>query len=270
MTYPPQPGGPHGQQPPQHGYGQQPQPGWGQQPQPGWGQQPQPGHGQQPGPYGQPQQTPFGQQGGGYPQQGPYGQQQGFGGYGGPGGQPPKKKNTGLIIGVIAAVVVLVGGGITAAVLLSGDSEPKTAAPDVAAGPSSGTGTSSPKPSTTESKNSGGQDKAAETAAKKFGDVMLASLKEGTMTASKFSEVACPGFIKEGQGAQQPPQTAPRVSVGKVSVAGDTGTFDLRMDDLVNAKGEKGFILYSMTLQKKDSGWLVCGKSTVKESRSTG
>ncbi len=262
MTYPPQPGGPHGQQPPQHGYGQQPQP--------GWGQPPQPGYGQQPGPYGQPQQAPFGQQGG-YPQQGPYGPQQGFGGYGGPGGPPPRKSKTGLIIGIAAAVtVVLVGGGIATAVLLNDGGDANTAAPDAPSSPTSDSSTSSPKTSTTESKNSGGQDKAAETAAKKFGDVMLASLKEGTMTASKFSEVACPGFIKEGQGAQQPPQTAPRVNVSKVSVAGDTGTFDLRVDDLVNAKGEKGFILYSMTLQKKDSGWLVCGKSTVKESRSTG
>ncbi|MGZ3146771.1 hypothetical protein ACVDFE_33205 [Lentzea chajnantorensis] len=60
------------------------------------------------------------------------------------------------------------------------------------------------------------------------------------------------------------------MTVGEVVVSGETGTFDLRMDDLVNAEGEKGFILYGMTLQKKDSGWLVCGRSAVEESRSTG
>ncbi|WP_434451872.1 Rv0361 family membrane protein [Lentzea sp. E54] len=93
MTYPPQPPGPYGQQPP-------------------------PGYGQQPGPYGQqgPQSGGFPQQG--YGQPGPYGQQPGYGGFGGP---PPKKSNAGLIIGVVVGVLVLVGGGITAAVMLSGN-----------------------------------------------------------------------------------------------------------------------------------------------------
>ena len=93
--------------------GQTPQPGYGmpgqgmqsgydapgQTPQPGYGmpgQTPQPGYGAQPG-YGMPQQPGYGM-----PQQ-PAG-----------GNQPPKKKKTGLIVGLIILAVVLIGGGIFA------------------------------------------------------------------------------------------------------------------------------------------------------------
>jgi hypothetical protein len=56
---------------------------------------------------------------GGYPPP-PNGPAYGAPGYGGPGGQPPKK-NTGLIVGAIIVVVALVIGGIVAAVMLTGD-----------------------------------------------------------------------------------------------------------------------------------------------------
>lgn len=83
--YGPPPGGPgYGQQPP---YGQQP--GYGQQP---YGA-PAPGYGPQQ-PYGQ---QPYGQQ--------PYGQQPG---YGAP-VPPPKKSNTGLIVGIAVLAVVVLG-----------------------------------------------------------------------------------------------------------------------------------------------------------------
>ncbi len=112
-------------------------------PQQPYGQQPDPyGQGQQPGQYGgYPQGTPSGgypQQGtpaGGYPQQGTpaggYPQQGGYdptaqypqnpyGGFaGGPygggfGGPPPPKKNTGMIIAIVAIVVLVLGGlGVT-------------------------------------------------------------------------------------------------------------------------------------------------------------
>ncbi|CAM5325837.1 hypothetical protein GCM10010329_38860 [Streptomyces spiroverticillatus] len=91
--------GPYGQpQPPQgqpgYGYPQQAPPAQGygypqQQPQAPYGQ-PQPQYGQQP-PYGQPPQAPYGQQ--------PY-----------PGGPEPKKKKTGLIVG-LAVVLVAAGAG---------------------------------------------------------------------------------------------------------------------------------------------------------------
>ncbi len=102
-------------QPPPNPYGGQPQqpgppPGYGHPQQGGPAQgggyayppQGQPGPYGQQQPYGQPQQGPYGQQ----PQPGPYGQQQQGGGWQ-VAPQPPKKSNTGMIIGIIAAVVVV-------------------------------------------------------------------------------------------------------------------------------------------------------------------
>jgi len=137
MTYPPQQPGGYGQQPDPYGqqpggqqpYGQPQQGGqpYGQQPG-GWNQAPQSGGfpaagqggypQQQPGGYPQQQSDQFGQQQYGQQPQygqpgqqpGQYGQQPGgqFGGYG---AEPPKKKKTGLIVGIAIAAVVLLGGG---------------------------------------------------------------------------------------------------------------------------------------------------------------
>jgi hypothetical protein len=114
----PQPVGPYpGDAPP---YGQQP-PGTQQFGQPQYGQQP---YGQQP-PYGQP----------------PYGQQQfGPANYWQP-APPPKRKRTGLLVGVIVAVVVLAAGGVgtwlalnrTAAAGSTGSATPQAAAVKLAA-----------------------------------------------------------------------------------------------------------------------------------------
>jgi len=96
MTYPPQPGQP------EYGQGEQQYPGQQQYPQGGYDQSgayPQQPQQQYPG---YPQQYP-GQQ---YPGQ-QYGQ-----GFGGP-PAPPKKSNTGLLVGIAAAVVVLVTLAIT-------------------------------------------------------------------------------------------------------------------------------------------------------------
>ncbi|WP_020659735.1 hypothetical protein [Amycolatopsis benzoatilytica] len=121
MTYPPQQPGGYGQQP--DPYGQQPggQQPYGQPQQGGWNQGPasggfpaagapgQGGYPQQPGQFGQQpgQQGQFGQQPG---QPGQFGQQPGgqFGGYG---AEPPKKKKTGLIVGIAIGAVVVLGGG---------------------------------------------------------------------------------------------------------------------------------------------------------------
>ncbi|QGK69787.1 hypothetical protein GIY23_09880 [Allosaccharopolyspora coralli] len=128
MTYPPPPGhgppypgqgpgqpgqygpgqGGHGQQPPQQPGGHYPPSG----PQPGSGPpQGYPGHGNQG--YGHPaygQQPGYGPQGYGAPPQPGYGQpQQGFG-QPGPYDGPPKKKKTGLVVGLAAGGVVLLGG----------------------------------------------------------------------------------------------------------------------------------------------------------------
>ncbi|UOZ09770.1 hypothetical protein [Amycolatopsis sp. WQ 127309] len=81
------------QQPPQYGQGQPGYPGYGQQP----GYPPQQGY---PPPGYPPHQ--------GYPPPG----------YGGP-QQPPKKKKTGLIVGIVGAVVVLLGAGIPLGIFAS-------------------------------------------------------------------------------------------------------------------------------------------------------
>ncbi|GAA4819180.1 DUF2510 domain-containing protein [Nocardioides caeni] len=78
----------------------------------------------------------------------PYGGGGGFAGPGGPGGPgggfgggygtPPKKKRTGLIIGIVVAVVVLlVGGGVALALLLGGDGDGGSKDKDAADGPRS-------------------------------------------------------------------------------------------------------------------------------------
>jgi hypothetical protein len=86
MTYPPQPPGPYGQQPPQGPYNQGP-------------------YNQGPYPYQQPN-TPWAQ-----------GPQGGF-----PVGPPPKKPRTGLITSlIIVAILVVGGGGVGAYFLLSND-----------------------------------------------------------------------------------------------------------------------------------------------------
>ncbi|WP_409180525.1 hypothetical protein F9C11_28990 [Amycolatopsis sp. VS8301801F10] len=143
----PQQGGPqqYGQQPDQFGqFGQQP------------GQFGQPG---QPGQFGQP-----GQPGGQFGQQ-PGGQ---FGGFG---EEPPKKKKTGLIVGLAIGAVVVLGGATGLVIWLTGDSkDSKTAAPPAsssapAAGPQSsgpgGSSSSSPSSSSSSGSSSGNYPAAA-------------------------------------------------------------------------------------------------------------
>lgn len=117
MTYPPygqQPGQP-GPYPQQGPYGRQPSgfPQSGPQQQPGYPGAP----AGQPDPWGRPQGygAPAGQPDPWGPQPGAFGQFPGGGDF-----APPKRKKTGLIIGIVAAVVVLVGGGVTALLLLTG------------------------------------------------------------------------------------------------------------------------------------------------------
>ncbi|MGH3881042.1 MAG: hypothetical protein ACRDSK_28800 [Actinophytocola sp.] len=100
MTYPPQPPGPYGQQPPDPN---------------------------QPGPYG-PQQGPYNQgpyQQGPYQQQGPYNQgpwqQDPWAPGGFPVGPPPSKPRTGLITALIIVSILVIGGGAVGAYFLLGD-----------------------------------------------------------------------------------------------------------------------------------------------------
>lgn len=105
MTYPPQPGAPGSPQ------------GWNQPP--GWGQHPQPGQGPQPG----------GQYPAGYagpPQPSGAGDGQDFWRHvaaGGPQRKPPRKRRTGLILGIAGGAAVVVLGAVLGAVwaLGSGD-----------------------------------------------------------------------------------------------------------------------------------------------------
>ena len=138
-----QPSGQYGQQPsygqPQGGtssqYGQGGQYGQaGPSGQPGQGQYGQPGqqgqYGQQ-GPYGQ--QAPYGQ-GNQYGQSGPgqqYGQQGSW--QGGNQGAPAKKRNTGLIVGLIALAVVVIAAAIILPLVLGGTRlDPQAVQRDVA------------------------------------------------------------------------------------------------------------------------------------------
>ncbi|MGW4401456.1 hypothetical protein ACWEHA_39680 [Amycolatopsis nivea] len=216
MTYPPQqPGGwdQGGQQP--NPYGGQPggQPQYGQPQQGGWnqgGQPPQsggfpaapgPGTPGQGGPYqgGYPQQGgtqqfgqqpdqfgQFGQQPGqfGQPGQpgGQFGQQPG-GQFGGFGEEPPKKKKTGLIVGIAVAAVVVLGGATGLVIWLTGDSkkDDKTAAPPASssapAGPQSSgpSGSASSSPSTSSSGSGSGDYPAAAGAKPTSGELFQAA-----------------------------------------------------------------------------------------------
>ncbi|MDT0434681.1 MULTISPECIES: hypothetical protein [Streptomyces] len=102
---PPPPQNPHGQQPSQDPYGQQP-PAQGP-----YGQQPPP----PPAPYGQqpPQQGPFTPPPGQPPYgAAPYPQQQPPYGWGAPMAPPPRKRRTGLILGIVGGAVALVVVGV--------------------------------------------------------------------------------------------------------------------------------------------------------------
>lgn len=192
MTYPPQqPGGwDQGGQPP-NPYGQQPggQPPYGQSQQGGWNQggQPQSGgfpsapgpgtpgqggpyqggyqqpggpqqYGQQPDQYGQFGQQPgqFGQPGQPGQPGGPFGQQPG-GQFGGFGEEPPKKKKTGLIVGLAIGAVVLLGGATGLVIWLTGDSkDTKTAAPASSSAPAAGPQSGGPSGSSSSSPTSSG------------------------------------------------------------------------------------------------------------------
>jgi hypothetical protein len=143
--YPQQgPGGaPYGPPAGQGGYG-----GSGQFPPPGQGQYGGPGQYGQPGQqgqYGQPGQ--YGQQGGpgGWPQQpGGWPGAGGDGQFPPPPGQPPRKANTGLIIGLLVAAIVLVGGLGAAWYFLAGPgSRDEPTRQPTASGPAT-TGSSAP------------------------------------------------------------------------------------------------------------------------------
>lgn len=172
MTYPSDPNQPQGQpdqppwaqqQPPAPGQPNQP---WGQQP---GGQQPPP---QQPG-YGQPQQPAYGQ-----PQQPGYGQpgsqpQFGAPGYGAPGqqypgGPPPKKSRTGLIVGIVIGVLVLAGIIFGVSALMGDGDEPPTADPTTTAEQTSEEATSeeptSEEPTSEEATTDEGNDNGVATA----------------------------------------------------------------------------------------------------------
>jgi hypothetical protein len=125
MTYPPQQPGPYGQQPGSYGqlggsypdgnqqYGQGQYDQYGQQGGYGGG----PGGTQQyprAGAYGQ-QHDSYGQQQGAYA---PYEQQGQF-----PGGEPPQKKKTGLIVAIAIAGVVVIGGVATLVLVNSGNTD---------------------------------------------------------------------------------------------------------------------------------------------------
>lgn len=163
-----QPQGGYGGQP---GFGQQGQAGYGGQPgyggqgQPGFGAgQPGYGGGQQPGQPGYGGQQGYGQQQGqpGYGGFGGQGGQGGQGGFGGglppAGGQPPKKKSNGMIIGiVVAAVAVLAVIGLGIGLLAGGGRKdpidvtptpPPTIQPTTTTGPSPTNGTTTRPPTT--------------------------------------------------------------------------------------------------------------------------
>ncbi|SDK11567.1 hypothetical protein SAMN04488074_104283 [Lentzea albidocapillata subsp. violacea] len=241
MTYPPQQPGPYGQQPPQQpGYGQQPQPGYGQQPGQ-YGQQPPPGYGQQPGQYGQ---QPFGQ---------PYGQPGGFG------GPPPKKSNTGLIIGVVVGVLVLVGGGITAAVLLSGDSG---SGDNTASTNTEPTGGSSSKPATPSSKSpSSGGDSDAEDVAKEFTDRIIKGARAGSSTPNDVKDLVCSAEFPKLKPQSAAPNPSVKATVSEVRTSGSTGTFRQSLTGLQDpnnpGKVASGAIIYK--LLKEGGDWKVCG-----------
>ncbi|WP_326835883.1 hypothetical protein VSH64_13295 [Amycolatopsis rhabdoformis] len=241
--------------PPQGGYpqsGPQQQPGYPAQQPPPFGQ-PDPRQQGAPGQFGQ--QDPY-RQGGGtqqYPQQDPYQQggtqqfgqpdafqQGGFGDqYGQPGGyqsfggyneQPPKKKKTGLIVGIAIGAVVVVGGAIGLVIGLSGDDKGKTdtaapPAPPAASSPGAGAPhTSAPtRPSTSGSTPStGGADSPAPGGTQSAQELFQAAATDFTSgDGSALAGLACRSLYNGG--AVDIPKTTIELT-GAAQETGDTAS----------------------------------------------
>jgi hypothetical protein len=159
MTYPPQQPGPYGQQPGSYG-----QPGggypdanqqYGQGQYDQYGQQG--GYGGGPGGTQQfPQADAYGQQHDAYGQQqgayAPYEQQRPF-----PGGEPPQKKKTGLIVAIAIAGIVVIGGVVTL-VLVNSDKTDQALTPASASSETQAPGV--PQATTSKSKSPSSSSKA--------------------------------------------------------------------------------------------------------------
>ncbi|SFI90358.1 hypothetical protein [Amycolatopsis sacchari] len=222
MTYPPQPGQPGPYDPRQQYPGGQQYP-----PQQQWGQQPQ--YPQQPG-WGAPQP-------GGYP--------------GGPGGEPPRRGNKGLIAAIIVGVVLLVGGGVTAIVLLTGGGDDKQQAapqpPPPAPASSSGKRTASSSPS------SSATGKATP---EELQDAILDAYN--TRVVSKFPPLSCvPMTAAETQELQSILDKVPAQVVYSAAAApqvtGSTGTLTLQASAAGNSRS------FPMPIRKSGSGWCMSG-----------
>ncbi|MEV6879222.1 hypothetical protein [Amycolatopsis sp. NPDC051128] len=277
MTYPPQQPGGYGQQPGPYGRPQQPggHPQSGAQPQPGYGGtqqfgQPDPYGGTQqfgqPGPYGGPQQGGYPPQTGPQPQQGhpqygqqdPWGQQQGFGGndpYGGGGfgdAPPPKKKKTGLIVGIAIGAVVLVGGGVTALVLALNGDDGNTAAP--AANSSSPAPTSAPKtspskpkttsptsPSTKSTKPGSGPAPGGKPSSQELFDSVVDAYN--TKNAKNLDATVCRSVHKDG-------------SVGEV-----TGEISVKLDGAPQDAGTTSTVHWTNSVNGQTSTGVFTGRN---------
>ncbi|MEU4671438.1 hypothetical protein AB0F91_26515 [Amycolatopsis sp. NPDC023774] len=292
-----QPGHPGGQPyggqqpgtwPPQSGYpqsGPQQQPGHPAQQPPLWGQQ---------DPYSPParfeQQDPYQQQGGPqqYGQQDPYQQggtqqfgqpegyqQGGFGDqYGQPGGyqsfggyteQPPKKKKTGLIVGIAVGVVVVVGAAIGLVIGLSGDDQDKT---DTAAPPappavtSQGGGVpntvpSRPRSTTPSTGSSGGTDAPAPGGTQSAQELFQAAAADfSSGDGSALAGLACRSLYNGG--AVDIPKTDVQLT-GAAQENGDTAS--VRYKATQGAKTANG----TMTSKREAGVWCLVDAQADKQ-----
>jgi hypothetical protein len=258
VTYPPQQPGPHGQQPggydasssgfvqqqPPQGYGQPDQ--YGQQPPQGYGQQqqwgqPQPQWGQQPGPYGQ----------------------SGF-----PGGQPPKKGKTGLVIALVIGVLALAGLG-TGVYFIVNKNNSGSSQSASSESTDSGTGSSD------NGNSSGGDDtSAAESVAKKFASQTQKDARRGQFNIDDYQNIYCDSLIetiKKGGKSTNSSNPAPDATITATDVKtnGDTGSFKVAGDNPSAKPGENKHVEWTYKLQKQGSDWRVCGIDRVAMPSAT-
>lgn len=240
MTYPPQPPGPYGSQPPPDPYGQQP------------------------GPYGgpppPPQPDPFR----------PQSSYQGLGSY--PTGPseppPPKKSNTGTIVAIVLVALLVLGGGGTAVYFLTKkkDDNSNSASNNQ---PGDNTSTSSPRTSGSQGGSSGDTSSEEQTPSPRGSD-SPAEVQQAYIAAyeaKRFTNVvnsACDAYKKKfgtdttDLEKQLAPYDIKATADGTPQVDGSTATAKINLELTKGSETKKPKI--QIKIVKESGSWKFCGE----------